>query len=248
MLLVLYRIRLNISVAWYQTIRKLNKWYRKKRKSRARILRIFLFPSNTVNRYISIHNPIFISGNPIDSIYSNRRFSNITYPSYLMKITQNSPESRPPTIKAEQAPIPAGTQASWPFLLVYVAENSRESESSPHAYACRVFGIGRWDWRTSVGIEVISTTTTVSYPTIRIPQVWWIQAWSVHTRDRLPQKVWATRRVHIGSSSGTLGNPYFVDDNNNGLSTKSPAWYISLYATWNFYRFVSVVIVHVQVQ
>lgn len=63
-------------------------------------------------------------------------------------------------------------------------------------HACRVFGIGRWDWRASVGIEVTGTTTTESrrgsddFGRHRA-------AWPARSRERLPQKVWAARRVHI---------------------------------------------------
>lgn len=51
-------------------------------------------------------------------------------------------------------------------IIVSRKENARESESSwrTHTYArmhaCRFFGIGRWDWRASVGIEVTGATTT----------------------------------------------------------------------------------------
>lgn len=82
----------------------------------------------------------------------------------------------------------------------------------------RVFGIGRWDWRATVGIEVTGTTTTESR---RGSDDFGGIAWPARSRDRLPQKVWAARRVHIGLraprrsrvvlfSSGPLSGTFLV--------------------------------------
>ncbi|KOX69132.1 hypothetical protein WN51_06190 [Melipona quadrifasciata] len=65
-----------------------------------------------------------------------------------------------------------------------------ESES-PRVHACRVFGIGRLDWRASVGIEVTGATTTQRHRDFggsRGPHCLW-----------LPQKLWAVRGVHFGA-------------------------------------------------
>ena len=90
----------------------------------------------------------------------------------------------------------------------------RESES-PRVHACRVFGIGRLDWRASVGIEVTGATTTKRHRALRWI-AWPAQLWAA------PKTLGCARRSLRGSRAFRSSRRLFRPARREALSPRDP--------------------------
>lgn len=102
----------------------------------------------------------------------------------------------------------------WSSFLT--SRSTRESESSWRVHA-RTHARVSVFWHWALGLEGLGWYRGHRYHHYRTaaadPRLWRI-AWPARSRDRLPQKVWAARRVHIAlhrapSSFGPAGPLYF---------------------------------------